>query len=267
MDLYYALFPGEKYKEQAFETNCKASRKKAEALAQVEKNQSLFQAAVVKLRDRKLGIINTSFADFVGVYEKIAKINFNQSDGISELMTLTFPPELYEIHRGVSAAPAIPLTDGQEAMAFLKGAIFGGFFGGMREWDKQEAKQALATAQANKKAANVVAAQCDLEVTALQGLTEKLNRISALLTKLNMLFRTAIKRSSETIDETGYDRSRYTPDKLELFRCTISLAQTIKAIIDQPILNEQDEVSAEAMNALTSGEQVYEQMQNALNSI
>lgn len=267
MDFLDVLFPADKINTQAFETNCKASKMKAEALAEVEKTNATFQAAVVKLRDRKLGIINTSFADFIDVYDKISRIEFKQSDGISELMTLNLPPEIYENHRGVSCAPAFQLTSGQEVKAFLKGALFGGFFGGMREWDKQEAQQALATAQANKKAANVVVSQCDLEVTALRELTEKLNRMSALLTKLNMLFRTAIAKSNEVISETGYNRNCYSDDKLEMFRCTISLAQTIKTIIDQPILNKKDEVSAEAMNVLVSGEKVYEQMQNAISKI
>lgn len=275
MGIYEVLFPGDKLKSDAYDLNCKASKKQSEALANVEKTQNLLQQAVIKLRDRKIGILNTSFNDFIVLYGQISKINFTESDGIAELEDFNLP-QIADTSGGcVATAPSIPLTNGQEALSFLKGGIvgmvFGGvggmFFMGMRSMDKAEGQRDVAVARANMKGARAVASECDLEASALNAIINQVNRTATLLTKLNILFRKGISQSGQEISANGFDRKKYSESQKKTLRCTISLAQTIKTILDRPIIDADNKVTEESINAIVSGEEVLVQMQEAFSAV
>jgi hypothetical protein len=117
-------------------------------------------------------------------------------------------------------------------------------------------------AQRNLDAARIHSKQADAAVMvektvslSYQAITERANRMTDVLTRLNILFTKSIKYTNEIIDRNGLDKNNYSSEERKSLGTCINLAGTVKTILDVPIIDENNELTEKSMIAVLMGEQ------------
>ena len=138
------------------------------------------------------------------------------------------------------------MSTGQIISAFI---VKGGFSGIIR----QESEINLSSARMRMSQAKVIAAQAETNIVALDGIMQRADKFSDLLSKLNVLFIKSLSTTTKLIDEKGFDRRNYNQDDRDKIATCINIASTLKKIIDSPLLNENGELESKSKEAIEIG--------------
>lgn len=251
--------------EQSMQMDERARKKYANAVTKqlesenlIKEKKQLADNAIVKLANRKRGIIATSLLKFLDVYEQIMKINFETSTGINELNNLTLLPEEIVRVKAVSARVYEPLKDSEVIAFMLKGALVFGIGNMMLE----DSKRMMSMANSQMKMANVAYNEAEAIGVSLEAVADRCNKIANLLSRLNVLFLKSINHTLYIIEKNGYERSKYNVDERKALMICINIASTVKKIIDEPIIDKNGELAAETVKVLEIGNRFIREIES-----
>ncbi|MGH4137655.1 hypothetical protein [Clostridium sp.] len=254
--LIYNIIKADKNDAKSDRFNIKAFEKNVNAEENKNNQRHETDMSLIKLANRKKGILSTSMNDFIKVYEKIMTINFLESEGIKELGISVLSPTIFKEMRDMTGVAGIQMTSGQTIVTYLLSGISGII--------AKESEMNLNTASMRNKQANVIASQSETICMALDAVKERANRISEVLAKINILFRKSIETTDNLISEKGRDRKKYTnQDKEQIMTC-MNVATTIKKIIDTKLFDEDGEITLQSVEAVQIGEKYLQKINNAI---
>lgn len=260
MSFIWNMIQADKNNERANKINIKAFEKIQNAREKQEEQENKVRMALEKLANRKKGILCTTMANFIEVYEKIMKIDFTEGDGIKELSLNTLSPTSFNDVKNMSAtAIGVQMTTGETIAAYL---IKGGISGII----SKEAEMNVSVASMRRKQSNVIEAQVETTCIALEAIIERADRISDILARLNLLFRKSIKTTEEIIEVKGKNRLNYTKSDKECLMTCINIAGTIKKILDTKLLDESGEITKKSIEAIEIGDNYLREINDLINS-
>lgn len=245
----------------------KAFERQYEAKELAEKKKLETDNSMLKLANRKRAILSTSIKDFIELYSKIKKINFVESDGIRELdSNLCLSDSVVELEQlRLKTTHSVTMTDTDLVKSFIIATPLVGVIGAFATAAfVKDSKRDLKAAEAQLRASRVVYSQAQTIETVLNGIIDRCNNLSDVLTKLNLLFVKTIRESNEIINEKLYDKSLYTTEDKRLLMTCMNLAAAVKGIIDVPVLEENGEITQKSYEALQTGSQYLNQISNLL---
>lgn len=246
------MVSADKNNARATKINTKAFTRIATADAKVHSLEQLAEQSILKLANRKKGILQTSIKNFLELYEQIIKIDFEPGDGIKELENLSLSPTQVGELKAMTQGASLALTDGQILTSFLISGIPGLIV--------KESEYNVSLAQMRNKQSLVIESEAETICTYLESISIHTNRILDLLTKLNVLFVKVIKTTQTIIENNGFNRANYSiQDKESLMTC-INFASAIKNILDAKLLDTESEISQEALECIKNGNNFLQQI-------
>lgn len=250
--------------DKAMTMDSKAQRKYAKAVTRQLEAEALLKEkkenadnALRKVANRKRGIIVTSMYKFLDVYEKIIKIDFQESDEIKKLSSITLVPEEVTHIKTVAQTAIKPMSDTEIMATLLKGVVIFGIGNGIEE----DSKRNLRAANAQLRMAEVAYSEAEALGTSLDTVVDRCNALADLLARLNILFMKSISHTLTIIDKNGYSRSAYTTDDRKALMTCINIASTIKKIIDAPVITPNGELAVETAKTLEIGNNFIKQVE------
>lgn len=267
--LIIGAFAGAEYSsridDKARKELAKAFEKQYEAKELAEHKKLETDNSMLKLANRKRAILSTSIKDFIELYSRIKKINFVESDGIRELdSNLCLSDGVVELEQlRLKTTNSASMTDLELVSIFIAGGILTTGAVVIASMVK-DSKRDLEAAKAQMRAARVVYSQAQTLETALNGIIDRCNNLSDVLTKLNLLFVKSIRESNEIINEKLYNKSLYTTEDRKILMTCMNLAAAVKGIIDVPVLEKNGEITQKSYEALQTGSQYLNQINNLL---
>lgn len=241
-----------KMDEQARKKYARAYERQAAAEELVRNKQEEADNTLMKVANRKRAILSTTMNDFLQLYEKIIKINFEIGDGIKELDKSILDPANISSIRSMTVTAISPMSDKEIVTSFLLKGIGGAMV--------DESKRNLERASSQVRISNVVYAQAETMAAALEAITERSERIAILLAKMNLLFTQSIKASSEMINTNGFERSNYSIQDRKILMTCINIADAIKRVIDTPLLDREGKITKESLSALQTGNEYLQKL-------
>lgn len=251
------LIRADKYNAEADKINIKALNKLGNAVREQQEQEQKTMQSLEKLANRKRGIIATSIKDFIVVYEKIMTIAFNESDGIKQLEFSNISPAVIGEMKSMVTVTGWSLTSSQIVSIFL--------IGGISRIIAKEAELNAAAAKARRRAADVAASQSETITTALDAVYQRAEQMLKVLTQLNLLFRKCIENTSTIIEKNGRNRMNYSVQEKEYVRTCLNFADTIKKVLDVPLLDEAGEITVKSIEAIQIGEDYLQKIYQIAN--
>lgn len=246
-----------KFDERARKKFARAYEKQAEANALINKKNKQADIALKKVINRKRGILLTSMKDFLSVYEKVMKINFKDSQGISELNKNLMTFDNIKSIKTMTEISVRPMNTLELVSTFLGSG--GGV--GLGHAMVEDSKRNLSVANKQLKAAEIVYLQAENLSKIIDILIERSENISTILAKLNRLFIKSINFTNNIISNNGFDRENYTLDDRKALMTCMNIAYTIKKIIDTPLIDKEGELAKETLNAIEIGNKFLSEME------
>ena len=246
-----------KFDERARKKFARAYEKQAEANALINKKNKQADIALKKVINRKRGILLTSMKDFLSVYEKVMKINFKDSQGISELNKNLMTFDNIQSIKTMTEISVRPMNTLELVSTFLGSG--GGV--GLGHAMVEDSKRNLSVANKQLKAAEIVYLQAENLSKIIDILIERSENISTILAKLNRLFIKSINFTNNIISNNGFDRENYTLDDRKALMTCMNIAYTIKKIIDTPLIDKEGELAKETLNAIEIGNKFLSKME------
>lgn len=247
--------------DKARKTYAKAYDRQFSAQIMANKKKEEAENSILKFANRKRAILMTSIPDFLELYSVIKKINFVESDGIRELEKKLLLPENVESLKLVvsKCGRMVRMTDEELVKSLVISRLLlgsTGYSAGILMTDifVKESAQRLKNAQAQNKASRVTESQAKTVEVALQGIIDRSERLSDLLSNMNLLFVKSIKICKVIVDRNGIDKEMYTvQDRKYLMNC-LNFAVAVKNIIDVPLLDAEGHITEQSLKALEVGE-------------
>ena len=288
--------------ESAKRLTIKSMNRIGDAHKAVHDEENNTQIAVERFANRKFGVLQTSIKNFLASYERLMKINFTESDGVKELADHNFVENNLKNMTAVSQNVLATVKQSEHSgMEFLSGMLSAGsgllcmggmaafavsapisagalvtalnpaflpatFFVGVTNSIVGDSEKNLKAAQIHKKYANVVVAQAETNVEVLKAIRERADRLTNLLTKLNILFLKSIKATDSLIEKNGSVRSLYTSEDKEMIRNCLNLADAVKSVLDTPLFESDGKIAEVSKAALETGEDYLQRIEQVMSA-
>lgn len=260
--MIYDMYQSDKLDSQASATSLKAMNRMEEAKAAQRLKVDEAKKSMLRLGNRKKGILISSMTTFLELYQQLIKIDFAELDGIKELSE--FPSTMVqEVGSQISFA-SNPMSDGETVATVVINSFLFGTLGGISAAIKKDSERNLDMAQARAKQARAIAAQANTISLAYEAITERSNRITDVLTKLNLLFAKSLSYTKQIVDKNGTDKRNYSLTEREGLATCISLAAAVKKIIDTPLLDAEGEITIQSLSAIQIGEGYLQEIDTAM---
>lgn len=130
-------------------------------------------------------------------------------------------------------------------------AVMGFVVGSKANANKEAAYSNLAKANEFKEEMKTVRRLCN-------GIRMRATMFERLLIKLNAIFEPLIDSLNDIISESGTDYSKYTSEEKAIVAACLSIAGTIKAVLDTPILTEDGSLTKESEAIIEPTQKVIE---------
>lgn len=247
----YDMHKSSKLDEQANEKMMKSFAKIADAKINKDEVEKTMNSAVLRLINRKKAILSTSMKDFLDLYEKIININFTESKGIKEFKEYSLL-EVKEMHTQISLLqhmPAMPVITKNVVVGWLAGGVFGTVTSAIVD----DSIKNYDSARIQSKKADVITQQAENIKLTYQAITERVNYITDILTRLNILWAGGLQVSNSIIEAKGTDKKNYTLEDRQSLAACINLAGAIKSLLDTPIIDQDGEITKKSMEVIQFG--------------
>lgn len=258
----YDMHQSDQLNEQADRKNRRAMMRMTDAYAQQKQATETMEQAVLRLANRKNAVLTTTMNSFLSLYEKIIKINFTETEGIRELNNFV-PSVVGEMKMQISTIRNLPQTP-TITKNVIMGYLVGGLVGAVTSSIVDDSKRALDQARMQAKQAEAMALQAETVGLAYQGITERVNRMTDVLTKLNILLYKGVQESQNIIEKNGSNKMNYTKQERETLAVCINMAGAVKSILDAPIIDREGELSKKSLEAITNGEKCLQEINAAM---
>lgn len=241
------MIKADRNNERADLINIKSFNKEEESNQLIRELEEKMSLSLDKLANRKRGILITSMKDFIEIYEKIKKIEFQESDGIRELYSSNeIESKFKELESMIYVKGETLNTKQMISTMIIKGGISGLIL--------KESEINMEIARTRKKIADVLVAHNENISITYDSIHKQSERIARLLAELNVLFTKSLKESKIIIDKNGNDRKKYSKyEKICIMNC-INFAYTLKKIIDSKLIDSNGKLASSAIEAIKIGE-------------
>ena len=256
--LVYDMWQSDKYEKQARSINYEAFSIVESAARKSREEYAKTTQTLLKLANRKKGIMNGSLPKFLEVYRKINKINFKEVDSLDGDRALVLQEDSIRSIDQMISVSGVSMSDKEIIGTFLFSWQYGGFSGAI----KKEAKINLDLAYTRSDEAEVIASQYETAQIALKGIGDKAESFLKLLAQMNRLFLMSIQHTDKIIDGNGFDRQNYSADDKKALMNCINLAKAIKDILEAPLFEADGKVSQQANRALVIGDEYIRKFQS-----
>ena len=251
------IWKADEYNREARHVNYEAFTLVEAANRKFQSQREKLDAALTKLANRKRGIIKSSLAKFVDVYEKIKRIDFDELRSSEGMNTLALRPEnLSEINQMISVS-GVQLSDSEIVGTFLFSWEYGGIGGAI----KKDARINLDVAYTRSDEAEVIAHNTDTARIAVEGINDKAESVLKLLAQMNALFLKSLQYTSEIIERRGLNKRNYSvDDKKALMNCMM-FAKAISDILKAPLFDSNGKLSRQIDETLSTGNEQIKKLQ------
>ncbi len=251
------VWKADEYAREARHVNYEAFTMIEAAARRLHSRYEKLESTMMKLANRKKGIMSVTLKDFIGVYEKILKIDFEEMHTVDSLNSLALRPEnLSGINQMISIS-GVQMSDKEILGTFLFSWEYGGVSGAI----KKDARINLDIAYTRSDEAEVIAHNTDTARIALEGIDDKANSLLTLLARLNALFLKSIQYTSEIIERRGLNKRNYSvDDKKALMNC-VNFAKTLADILKAPLFDSNGKLSGQIDKTLSTGNEYIKKMQ------
>lgn len=236
--------------EHAYEKTVRALTEMSKAQKELEEGQERAHASLLKLANRKKGIINTSIKKFIDVYSQLQKIKFINRPALN--LTLA-RPLLEETINALNQATQVAGLQMSEAEA-IHCLLFRGLILGATKSIVNDSERELKVARMRAQQAHVIEEQAETAIVVVRAVSERADKIAALLANLNICFFRSISKIEEILKEKGNRPELYSDKDFEYIMNCLNFADAVKKIIDAPIFDENGEITEQIKTALTLGD-------------
>lgn len=297
----YNLYQSDKITEQAKTKSLKAVNRALEENIRAQQQIERAKTSMLRLANRKKAILMTAIPKFLELYEKLIKINFTEGDGIKELsyfpavtveemqiqtkavgqIMTDSEATAYLVAIGASGFAMIAVNAGI-AVSTATTTITAGTISGAAIAAVPAAIGVTAVAlpfvaglsikkdaEGKLKEAGQIAKQSKLQQTHYENVALsyaaieiRCNKMTDILTKLNIIFKKSLDYSFKLIEKNGIDKNNYSSNDRKSLAGCINLAKAVKGILDVPLLDENNEISKSSLEAIELGTTYISKMAN-----
>ena len=278
------MMKSDKLEQQAVDKTIRSLDKLSKAQAERNAAKNRMNQEVIRFGNRKRGILFSSMQQFVDLYKRIIKINFSKKEeaAIFKNFSVIEQSEMELNVRIVQKEIKTPGPTKNVVTGCLVGGIAamgdvgvlsiaamraGAFVGAVSASIVDDSKRKLDMANIEAKRARMLAIQNNSIELAYDAITQRVTRMTDVLTKLNIMFVKSIHNTEKIIDKNGVDKRNYSKADREQLATCIDLAATIKDFIDAPIVDEEGKVTKKSEEVLMLGNTCINQVNETLNQI
>ena len=284
------MMKSDKLEQQAVDKTIRSLDKLSKAQAERNAAKNRMNQEVIRFGNRKRGILFSSMQQFVDLYKRIIKINFSKKEEAAIFKNFSVI-EQSEMELNIKMVQKDIKTPGPTknvvagcfvgGVGGLSGGILnlslgasniaamgaGAFVGAVSASIVDDSKRKLDMANIEAKRARMLAIQNNSIELAYDAITQRVTRMTDVLTKLNIMFVKSIHNTEKIIDKNGVDKRNYSKADREQLATCIDLAVTIKDFIDAPIVDEEGKVTKKSEEVLMLGNTCINQVNETLNQI
>lgn len=284
------MMKSDKLEQQAVDKTIRSLDKLSKAQAERNAAKERMNQEVIRFGNRKRGILFSSMQQFVDLYKRIIKINFSKKEEAAIFKNFSVI-EQSEMELNVKMVQKDIKTPGPTknvvagclvgGVGGLSGGILnfslgasniaamgaGAFVGAVSSSIVDDSKRKLEMANIEAKRARMLAIQNNSIELAYDAITQRVTRMTDVLTKLNVMFVKSIHNTEKIIDKNGVDKRNYSKADREQLATCIDLVVTIKKFIDAPIVDEEGKVTKKSEEVLMLGNTCINQVNETLNQI
>ena len=283
------MMKSDKLEQQAVDKTIRSLDKLSKAQAERNAAKERMNQEVIRFGNRKRGILFSSMQQFVDLYKRIIKINFSKKEEAAIFKNFSVI-EQSEMELNVKMVQKDIKTPGPTKNV-VAGCLVGGvgglsgilnlslgasniaamgagaFVGAVSSSIVDDSKRKLEMANIEAKRARMLAIQNNSIELAYDAITQRVTRMTDVLTKLNVMFVKSIHNTEKIIDKNGVDKRNYSKADREQLATCIDLVVTIKKFIDAPIVDEEGKVTKKSEKVLMLGNTCINQVNETLNQI
>lgn len=284
------MMKSDKLEQQAVDKTIRSLDKLSKAQAERNAAKERMNQEVIRFGNRKRGILFSSMQQFVDLYKRIIKINFSKKEeaaifknfsvieqSVMELNVkmvqkdIKTPGPTKNVVAGCLVGGVGGLSGGILNLSLGASNIAamgaGAFVGAVSSSIVDDSKRKLEMANIEAKRARMLAIQNNSIELAYDAITQRVTRMTDVLTKLNVMFVKSIHNTEKIIDKNGVDKRNYSKADREQLATCIDLVVTIKKFIDAPIVDEEGKVTKKSEEVLMLGNTCINQVNETLNQI
>ena len=244
--------------------NARASRMTTRALNQMGETQRKLAIqqettakSLLKLANRKRGVVKSSIEPFLNIYQQIMQLDMDEVDPEqkgrwNKLINQGVPTMKHMIT--VSGAA---MSDKELIVNMLFSFKHGGIIGSIVKDSEIEVQ----LARARKRQAAAISEKMQNEAAVLEGIATEAEAHAGLLAKLNVFFLKSISHSADIIQRNGTNRASYSRDDRAALMTCINLAGAVYDILQTPLFDEDGNIHQEIEKTLAMGEQYLVMLQ------
>ena len=236
--------------ERATRMNARAFNRMGEAKRSLAVQNEKMRKALIKLSNRKKGIMHSSIKKFVNLYEQIINVVIDNQDEELKALCSSFQNDSLASMREMVNVSGMAMTERELVVNMLFSFKHGGIVGSILK----DSEINVQVASMRKRQANTIAAQSENEEVILKGIYEQAEAFSDLLAKLNLLFIKSLQVTEEIITRNGNNRTAYNEDDYKALMTCINLAKAVKTVVDAPLFEENGEISQAVQEAMLIGQ-------------
>ena len=244
------------------------------AKIKLDKKRNECAIALEELGQQKLFVLNHSIKEFLNSFEKLKDVEFRETQGINELNKFHIPKNDFEelkemksfaasflegsVAGAVTAFGAYGTIKTNATLAFFRGgsvkvgaAVLGGLVAGpallvMGFITGSQADKNLENAYANTAKSHEISEQLNAGSEQCSAIRRRTYMFYNLLARLDAYFYPLIYLMENVIEREGTDYSKFSDEGKKLIASVASVAVTIKAVLDTPLLTEDGRLTMES---------------------
>lgn len=251
------IWQADKYEKQALNANYEAFSMIESASRKLRAQYEKLESTMLKLANRKKGIIGGSISKFIKIHEKIIHINFKNRHNIDSIKNLALRPENLKSMNQMISVSGIKMSDKEILGTYLFSFEYGGIGGAI----KKDAKINLDLAYARSDEAEVIAHNTDTARIALEGIDDRAESLLNLLARMNMFFLKSIQYTSEIINRNGVDVENYSNEDIGAIMNCCNFAKALSDILQAPLFDSNGKLNKQIDKTLSTCNEYLQKMQ------
>lgn len=274
------FWQADKYEKSARNANYEAFSMIEAAARKLRSQHEKLESTLMKLANRKKGIMSVTLQKFVAVHEKIVRINFENRPAL-DVKSLALRQEDLNLMNQMVSVSGMQMSDkeivgtllfsseyggvagsiGGMLISGMGGAFVGAVFTGLSGAIKKDAKINLDIAYTRSDEAEVIAHNTDTARIAVEGINDKAEAVLKLLAQMNALFLKSIQHTSTIIERNGFDVTHYSDADIDDIMNCCNFAKAVSDILKAPLFESDGKLSRQIDKTLSIGNEYIKKIQ------
>jgi len=255
--LFMDMWQADKYEREARNVNYEAFSMVEAAIRKRNSQCEKLDSTLIKLANRKKGIMSGTLPKFVAVHEKVVQINFSKRLLAEAIRNLALRPENLSSMNQMISVSGVNMSTKETLGTFLFSLEYSGISGAI----KKEARINLDVAYTRSDEAEVIAHNIDTERIAFEGINDKAESVLKLLAQMNALLLKSIQHTSEIINRNGFNVEYYSNADIDDIMNCCNFAVAVSDILQAPLFDSNGKLSTQINKTLSTGNEYIKKMQ------